>query len=608
MLDVETVKQLMTDKKYLEFQHRLAHEQIIPSQTKVIVREIRNTDYIERLLKVKIAMLSSYTIQNIQDNLDLECIKHGFDAQIKYGQYNQYIQEMLDETSFLYEFKPDLIILALNTPTFLENVHVNCLNMSKQEIDEIVISKLNYLHSAISNMNKKLKARILITNLEIPSYSPYGIRDANCDEGIRYLVADFNHKLFLKTKDLGNVFIIDFEKIASYVGKKHLTDQKYYYLGKFYLSNEVIPYFSKELVKTISSVYGKSKKCLIVDLDNTLWGGVIGEDGPSGIQLGNDGLGLIYRDVQKIILNYYKNGVILAICSKNNYDDVLPVFNNQNMILKKENFTIIKTNWKDKSENIIDISKELNIGLDSIVFLDDNPLERGVVKNKLPSVHVIDFPEDISELPEMLKHITFFQFLELTDEDKKRNELYAMQNARIELQKNFNNVTDYLFDLKTTISVKENSFQDIDRITQLINKTNQFNLCTNRYTKEQVDEMMHSANSHIFSMNVWDKFGELGLTGVCIIQDDDSAHHITDFLMSCRIMSRGIEQEFLRQCLINLDKKQVIGKFISTAKNEPVKDFYKNMLFDIVSEEEKQTIYKFENQNQIKKVDWIEVK
>lgn len=609
-MDIEELKKLIAENKPEQIAHFLTHEQISQSQIKQVLSELKKSSFVDNLLSIKVAILSSYTIQNIQDSLEYEFIKRGFKAEIKYGQYNQYMQEMLDTNSFLYKFEPNIVILALNTATFLENMHVNCLKMNRDEIINLTESKLNYLHSAIQTMSSKLKTKVLITNLDVPAYSPHGIRDANTTEGIRYTIQKFNHDLFTKFNSLGNVFIIDFDKISSYIGKKNMTDYRYYYLGKFYLSPNIIPVFCKEIGNITTSIYGKSKKCLVVDLDNTLWGGVIGEDGINGIKLGDDGIGAVYKDVQKIILNFYMNGVILAISSKNNTEDVLPVFEgNKNMILHKDNFAVIKTNWKDKADNIMEIAKELNIGLDSMVFLDDNPLERGMVKKRIPQVEVIDFPEDVSELPEILRHLHCFEFMTLTEEDKKRNAMYAEQNKRVELQQNFENVTNYLFDLKTSIKVKKDSMEDIERITQLINKTNQFNACTNRYTKEEVEKKIQSPTSHVFSVSVWDKFGELGLTGICIIEDEGKNYKITDFLISCRIMSRGIEKEFVRQCLMMLESKPVRATFIPTAKNEPAKTFYESLKFKLTDENEKgQKFYKFDNSEHIEKVEWIEVK
>lgn len=563
--------------------------------------------------KIKIAILSSYTIKNIHQTLELELIKNGFDAQITYGQYNQYMQELLDENSFVYKLIPDIIILALDTKTFLDNLQFKCADIDKKELEEIALTKLEYVRNILNNVSKKTNAKIILTNLEVPTYSPHGIMDANIFEGLRYFVSNLNYRLFETAKQAKNCTILDFEKLASQIGKNNLIEPKYYYAGKLYLGNKICKLFCEEIAKIINATYGKSKKCIILDLDNTIWGGVIGEDGPNGIKIGDEGIGCAYKDAQKIILNLYKRGIILAINSKNNPSDVFLAFEqNKNMILKKEHFASIKINWENKADNIIQIAKELNIGLNSIVFLDDNPAERGLVKSMLPQVIVPEFPIDASELPKMLEELGNFEFLEITQEDKKRNEMYFQENKRNEYKKNFENQTDYLFDLKIEIEIEKNCKEDLDRITQLINKTNQFNLCTNRYTKEQVFAYLCSQNHHVFSMRAKDKFGEFGLSGVCIIKETQEQIEITDFLISCRILGRDIEKELIRcaikQCAFAKTKK-IVAKYRPTEKNLAAKDFYEQVNFIKESENPNgEKVYKYDNSKDAKKIQWVAVK
>ena len=599
------------EEKNIDFvRHLLVHTVASQESAKVIVSTIKkSSDFLVGTIPLKVAVLSSYTARNCSDILEYDLLRNGFNPEIKFGEYNSYVQELLNESSFVYSFKPDVIILCLDPYTFFDTIHHSFIDKTKEDIDSFFQSKKDYLRSILENSAKKLTTKIIVTNLEIPTYSPHGIRDVNMLDGLRYKISQFNYSLLEETKKIPNVIILDFEKIASDVGKKNVTDKKYFYLGKFYLSNSFIPHFSSEILKIINSSYGKSKKCLVVDLDNTLWGGVIGEDGVNGIKLGGDGIGAIYQEVQKIILNYYKKGVILAINSKNNSEDVLPVFEkNPNMILKKEHFACIKTNWKEKADNLIDIAKELNLGLDSFVFLDDNPVERGGVMAKLPMVYVPNFPEDISLLPSLLYNLYSFEFLDITEEDKKRNEMYAEEQKRTELEKTFTSVTDYLFDLQLKIEIKKNNAEDLERITQLINKTNQFNLCTNRYSKEEISAFRTNPKDHIFSVKVKDRFGDMGLTVICIAKEEEQLLEITDFLMSCRVMNRGVEKEVIRQVIDSLPKKEkVIGKYIPTKKNDPAKDFYESISFSKISEEsDGKKTYVFDYSKPIEKVEWIE--
>ena len=577
------------------------------------INDIKDASLKENFKKIKIAILSSYTIQNTRQTLELELIKNEFDAQITYGQYNQYMQELLDENSFVYKLMPDIIIIALDTKTFLDNLQFKCTDIGKKELEEITSTKIEYIRNILNRASEKTNAKIILTNLEVPTYSPHGIMDANIFEGYRYFVSNLNYRLFETAKQAKNCVILDFEKLASYVGKNNLIEPKYYYAGKLYLGNKINKLFCEEITKIISATYGKSKKCIILDLDNTIWGGIVGEDGPNGIKIGDEGIGGAYKDAQKIILNLYKRGILLAINSKNNPADVFLAFEqNKNMILKKEHFASIKINWQNKPDNIIQIANELNIGLNSIVFIDDNPAERGLVKSVLPQVSVPDFPIDASELPKMLEELGNFEFLEITQEDKKRNEMYLQENKRNEYKKNFENPADYLFDLKIEIQIEKNCKADLDRITQLINKTNQFNLCTNRYSKEQVSEYLCSQNHSTFSMRAKDKFGEFGLTGVCIFKETPQQIEITDFLVSCRILGRDIEKELIRYAINQFafaKTKKIIARYRPTEKNVAAKDFYEQVNF--IKESENQTgekIYKYDNSKEVQKIPWILVK
>lgn len=575
------------------------------------IKEIKSSDFLKNVIPLKIAVLSSYSVRNINDCLEFELVSNGFNPEIKYGAYNQFVQELIDENSFLYSFKPNIIFVALDTPTFFEGLSDKFLSSSRQEIAQVLEKKLEFVKKALKIASEKMPVKIVITNLVVPTYSPQGIRDVNMIEGLRYTLTQFNYQLCKDLQEIKNVVILDLENIAAYIGKKNVTDEKYFYIGKIYLSKEIIPFFCREFCAIINAMYGKAKKCLVVDLDNTLWGGIVGEDGPLGIRIGQDSIGLVYVAVQKILLNYYQMGIILAINSKNNLDDVQEVFEkNKNMILRESHFACKKINWEDKAKNLVEIAKELNIGLDAIVFLDDSGFERENIKNNLPLVKVIEFPFEINDLPEVLRELRCFDLLRLTEEDKKRNELYAQENKRTELQKSFENVQDYLYELRMQMEIRKGCVEDSERITQLINKTNQFNLCTNRYSKEEIDSMIASSAYHFFSLRVSDRFGDMGLIAVCILKENDKVYEITDFLMSCRALGRGIEKEFLRTVLERLPKKdEVVGWYIPTKKNESAKKFYEGVCFKNENEDVSgRKVYKFKYEEKIEEVSWIKVK
>ncbi len=573
-----------------------------------LVKEFESDKKDKDFKELKIAVLSTYTLKNILYPLKYNLLISGYKPIIKFGGYNQFIQELMDESSFLYEFKPDVILIALNSRSYLEDLEFTILDKNKKEINELINEKVSFIKTAI--LSTRLKSKIILTNLDHFMYSPYGLMDISRDEGIHSAIELFNNGLIEIKKESKSLELLDFEKICSFYGKKNIFDEKMFFLGKILLSSLGAEKISEEFTLFIKAAYGKNKKVLVVDLDNTLWRGVVGEEGALGIGIGEGPVGEIYKEVQKVILNYKKMGVVIAISSKNNETDVSEVFsNNRNMILKSEDFIIKKINWQPKSLNIQSIAKELNLGLDSFVFLDDNPAERLEVKTALPMIEVIDFPKDVALLPAILKEMPYFKSLSLTEEDKKRHEMYSLELKRNELKESYS-IEEYLKKLETSITVKIDDFENIERIVQLINKTNQFNLRTKRYTLEQVKSMMESREYSVYSLSVKDKFGELGLTGVIIIKDEGKDYFLDTFLLSCRILSRKIENQFFLESIKSLrNDKLVHAEYIQSDKNEQVKDFYDLLGFNLIEEDGKTKKYsKLLKDLFLTNIDWITVK
>ncbi len=537
--------------------------------------------------KVKIALLGSYTVNNVVPFLQKALEKSSFDVEIKVGGYNQYLQELLDEKSWLVEYKPDVIVALLSTRTVFPNLEYALVGEGQKQIEELVKLKFSLFQKALQAY--ALPALLMVTTLEYPRHSPLGIqKNGTC--GIRQAIDWWNKSLREIVEKRSSMFIVDFEKVCSEVGKARLTDEKMYYLGRILLSQQAADVLAQELATYVRAIYGERKKCVVVDLDNTLWKGVVGEDGVGGIIVDDSNIGSIYQDIQKVLLMHKQKGILLAVASKNNPEDVKEVFSKkEGMVLKEEDFIVMKINWEPKSKSIALIAKELNIGVDSMVFLDDNPAERFEVKARLPDVEVIDFPEDVALLPSMLKGLPYFETLALTEEDKKRHELYQQEKSREELKKNVP-MEDYLADLGTKIRVRKNDEPSLERITQLINKTNQFNLRTRRYSAEEVSLFMRAPSSFVASLHAADKFGELGLTGVAIVtrKEDMQTYFIDTFLMSCRIMGRGIELQFFIEVLKMLPKgaKTLEAEYLPTKKNEAVKDFFDQLGFSAIPSKE----------------------
>jgi FkbH-like protein len=360
-------------------------------------------------------------------------------------------------------------------------------------------------------------------------------------------------------------------------------------------NNGFFPLLSKEYSGFIKAQKNLSKKCIVLDLDNTLWGGIIGEDGMDGIKLNANSPGNEFVDFQRLLLSYYHRGIILAINSKNNFDDAIQVIREHPaMVLRENHFACMRINWQNKAQNMVEIAKELNIGLDSLVFFDDNPVERDLIKQTLPEVLVVDLPKSPFFYRKTLEEINDFNVLSLTDEDKKRGEMYFARSKRKEMETKHQSLDDFIKTLEIKVKIDLVNEFSRPRVTRLINKTNQYNLTTRRYTEEEVKEMLENPQSFsLYSLQVSDKFGDEGIVGVAIVKKEKEKFIIDSFLMSCRVIGRQIENAFIIRILKDAKKaniNQVIGEFIPTKKNSMVTNFYKDQEFEKIADSNNQWI------------------
>jgi len=403
----------------------------------------------------------------------------------------------------------------------------------------------------------------------------------NSNRTIKAAIENYNNQLFELSETCSNLKIIDFSRFCNHYPLSSLIDWKFYCISQMQLNPKLAGDFNSWLQKEITAVEGKRKKCLALDLDNTLWGGILGEDGIEGIQIGNTYPGNAFLDFQNNLLELSKNGVILTVCSKNNEQDVAEAWNkNPFLQIKKEQLAAWRINWNNKADNIVELAQELNIGLDSMVFIDDNPTERELVKQMLPMVETPEFPKQPYMLYEFFENICtdYFQIYKLTSEDKGKLEQYKANAERASFQKTFTSFDDYVKSLEIVLDIQELNSMNLSRIAQMTQKTNQFNLTTKRYTDEDIKAFAEQG-ARVYCINVKDKFGDNGITGVAIITADKNARtaNIDTFLLSCRILGKNIECVFLKYVLLQLKKSgysQINSTFIPTLKNKQVNDFY----------------------------------
>jgi FkbH-like protein len=536
---------------------------------------------------INVALLTSSTVNGIKEVLVAQCSFFDVYANVYVGEYGQYAQEILNPDSDLYTLKPDLIIINIDTMAIANDYFFIPYEDSEESRRLWVNKTVDFLLGLASQTCKNTSAKVLLHNLEIPSYSPLGIMENKETYGYIESLEDVNRSLREKCKEKNQVFIYDYNRFCSQLGKENLINSKMYYMGDVKLKPQCVPTLCEDYAKYIQAIASRTKKCIVLDLDNTLWGGIIGESGIGGIQLGPTPEGRSFLEFQKYLYSLHARGIILAINSKNNISDAMEVIQNHpHMILREKCFAAMRINWNDKVANMKSLAQEINIGLDSLVFFDDDQVNREMVRNFLPDVTVIDLPKDPSLYVDTLKRLAFFDTLLLTKEDKNKGEMYQADKNRRELVQTATDLTDYLRLLNITVYLEEVNKNIIPRISQLTQKTNQFNLTTRRYSEEAIKEFSDNENFRVISMSLKDKFGDNGLTGLAIIEKvkDINNWRIDTFLLSCRVLGRRAEDVLLAYILSEAKKddvKYVIGEYISSTKNMLAKEFFnKNGFFN----------------------------
>ncbi len=512
---------------------------------------------------MKVALLSNVTIDMLAQKL-----KDHFDVYLSDG-YDVWQQDIRSLSSSLYKFGPDAVVILLYAGAY-EWDNPNNGNEIIDEWCDTISVLTNNLHNI----------PVYVSALDIP----YGI---NC---ITEYGNDcyFEYRFLERIKKMQNngvkTYVLPIKDAITNVGRVRFYSSKMWYMGHMPFSLSGLTSVADIIIRNVNVVYGMRKKCLVVDLDNTLWGGVIGEEGVEGISLSFHNEGGRFYDAQRILKKMKDKGVMLAIISKNNSDDVEPVFTHPAMVLHHEDFVSEYVNWDSKTENIKKMAQELNIGLDSFVFLDDNPAERVLMQAECPEVTVLDFPEDSSGLPEMLKNVYYKFFLtkEVTDEDVRKTDMYRLEKLRRTEILSGDSAEDYLKKLEMKMTLHLMKIEEIKRVTQLINKTNQFNVTTKRYTERDIITFSEADDIDIISVHMSDKYGEQGLVAVIILTYKGAEADIDTFLMSCRVMGRLAETEMMSRIkgvLLHKGIEIIYATYIKTKKNQPVTDLFDRLGF-----------------------------
>lgn len=531
--------------------------------------------------RAKIAIVGTTTLDFFAPALRALCFAAGSWADIYVGAYNQYQQEILDPTSPLAAFGPDIVILA---------PHWQALGLCEEDEhpDATVDRSVSMLRNLWAHCRDRLHAFVVQHNFEVPDADPYGRLSWSLPGGRCRLLQRINTELLDAERREPGIAIVDLDQVAAQYGKSSWTDPALWHSAKQYPSVDAILPLLRQDVAVMRCLWGLTAKCLALDLDGTLWGGVIGEDGIAGIDLGGPGSGEAYVAFQRYVQALQRRGVILAVCSKNNPEEALQVFRDHpEMLLAEDDVAMFEISWAPKDEGLRHIAETLNIGLDSIVFVDDSPRERAFIRRQIPQVTVPELPTDPARFVAALASGLYFEPLAITEDDRQRTRGYRDNAERSRLETSSSSVDEFLRSLRMEVELRPFDEVDLPRIVQLINKTNQFNLTNRRRTEAEIRDLMRLAHVYTHSMRVKDRFGDNGLTGLLIAIEEQGYLRVDTWLLSCRVMGRRVEEamlgSLLRQARLR-NVRGVKGECMLTAKNSPVHDLYDRLGFEFVEQ------------------------
>ena len=547
-----------------------------------IIKKNSNLDKLITDKKYSVCVLSNVVMNQMQDVLEYFIREKSIPGKVFFGEYDNIVQESFKVSDY------NLTIIFWEISNYIDGLHYQVEILEKDKIKDIEKKIINEIDLVFENL--KNSSLVLFNKFSSLIFN-HKISFSNELDGMVNRLNDYLNK-----KKSSNIHLIDINKVISTIGVSNSVDYRFYNSAKVLNTINFFKAYSELILPYVLAANGKKKKAIILDCDNTLWKGVIGEDGLRGINLSSkDPIGKIYHEIQALALSLKKNyGVLLGICSKNNLSDIEHVFNeHQDMLIRNEDLAIKKVNWNDKAQNLKEISEELNIGLDSIVFLDDSDFEIELIKTKIPQVTSIKVPSKIYEYPTLFREMfSLFFDISKSAEDKIRTELYKQQNLRNNAKKKINNIEDFLSSLELSIKLFVDNKDYVPRMAQMTQKTNQFNLTTKRYTEGDITQFILNKDYRVFCISVSDKFGDSGITGLCILKLDRSEQLaiIDTFLLSCRVIGRNIEHVFM-DTIIKKIKKEKIFKieafFKQTLKNEQVRKFYDQFGFKLKYENEK---------------------
>jgi FkbH-like protein len=528
------------------------------------------------LKPVRIAILAASTVDHFAEVFKYWLAREGFAAEIWIAPFDTVAATVLDASSPLYTFAPDVVWLF----TTARDVRIEAVD--DRQVDDAVAAAVRHTASLWQALQSHLDCTILQNNADIPAFDNLGNHAAQARFSSRNLLRRYNLELAASAPN--GVVLFDLEHVSALCGKERWVDSRYWYHSKHAFALDNYGAVAFQASRTISALKGRARKCLVVDLDNTLWGGTIGDDGLIGIALGTGPDGEAFADFQQWLRSLKERGVILAVCSKNEEEIAKEPFRRHpDSRLSLEDFAVFRANWNNKVDNISDIASILNIGLDSFVFVDDNPVERDLVRSHLPMVAVPELPQDPAGYIEAIERHRYFETVGLSAEDKERTRFYRENAARTELMGSFTDVGQYLRSLAMVADIGDLDGFHLPRMAQLINKSNQFHLTGTRYSEAELQRLSGLPGHAVRYYKLADRFGDNGLISVVVLAAQPGGEALIDtWVMSCRVLGRTMEEFICNDVFVTAQRmgcRAVAGRYVPTAKNKLVAGLYERLGF-----------------------------
>ena len=539
------------------------------------------------LQPARLALLASFTVDPLVPYLRVEAARHRLDAQIYIGPFNSVSQELLSAVSGCVAHAPDVVFVCQMLEDVCPALLLDFLSLDDADVEHLISTLVGDIAAATATFRRASSAAVVVQNFAQPPHALLGIAEPMASRSQADAIRRVNLKLVEALRTVAGVYVLDVDRLIGEIGQRHWYNEKMWLLARAPLSAEALRGLARTQLAYVRALRGHTRKCLVVDLDNTVWGGIVGESGVSGIALGSTYPGNAFLAFQQYLLQLYRRGVLLAICSKNNRGDVEDAFRTHpDMVLRLEHFAAIRINWQDKSVNVREIAAELNIGLDSMAFFDDSPAECARMRAAVPEVMTIQAPPDVVRYSQALIESGAFEQLSLSDDDRRRGEMYQAQRERNTLSSASTSLEEFLEALDMSIEIRPVDDFTFPRVAALVQKTNQFNLTTRRHSAAQLRNFVDDPDCGVFSLQLTDRFGDNGTVGAAIVTCLGEHALIDTLLLSCRVIGRNAETAFLsyvaewaraRGCGV------LEGEFIATSKNAPAADFFKRHGFTEVT-------------------------